>query len=158
MTDVDTAPLSIDPDFASVLMADLLTSPGGPPNGSGTSSGKAGSPAAAPLTGQEAAVVGTVRGLDLATDWLVPYYRDVTGFGALGDEFMEQLVVYWRGHPDGGRIPNGVRCLPVQISLATQLPHAAGLRVGTRRYASIPVSCAPSSATARHRKVTSTRP
>ena len=71
-----------------------------------------------------------MRALDLATDWLVPYYRDVTGYGALGDEFMEQLVVYWRGHPDGGRIPDGVRCLPVQISLGTQLPHAAGLAWG----------------------------
>ena len=129
MTDVDTAPLSIDPDFASVLMADLLFA-------RRTSErfwnlqrqGRL--TTAAPLTGQEAAVVGAVRGLDLATDWLVPYYRDVTGFGALGDEFMEQLVVYWRGHPDGGRIPNGVRCLPVQISLGTQLPHAAGLAWG----------------------------
>ena len=84
----------------------------------------------APLAGQEAAVVGVVRGLDLATDWLVPYYRDATGYGALGDEFVEQLVVYWRGHPDGGRIPDGVRALPVQISLATQVPHAAGLAWG----------------------------
>ena len=84
----------------------------------------------APLAGQEAAVVGVLRGLDLATDWLVPYYRDATGYGALGDEFVEQLVVYWRGHPDGGRIPDGVRALPVQISLATQLPHAAGLAWG----------------------------
>ncbi len=84
----------------------------------------------APLAGQEAAVVGVVRGLDLATDWLVPYYRDATGYGALGDEFVEQLVVYWRGHPDGGHIPDGVRALPVQISLGTQLPHAAGLAWG----------------------------
>ena len=38
----------------------------------------------APLAGQEAAVVGVVRGLELATDWLVPYYRDATGYGALG--------------------------------------------------------------------------
>ncbi len=84
----------------------------------------------APLAGQEAAVVGVVRGLDLATDWLVPYYRDATGYGALGDEFVEQLVVYWRGHPEGGRVPDGVRALPVQISLATQLPHATGLAWG----------------------------
>ena len=84
----------------------------------------------APLTGQEAAVVGVLRGLDLATDWFVPYYRDVMGFGALGDEFFGQLVSYWRGHPDGGRIPDGVRCLPPQISLGSQVPHAAGLAWG----------------------------
>jgi pyruvate dehydrogenase E1 component alpha subunit len=83
-----------------------------------------------PLTGQEASVVGVLRGLDLTTDWFVPYYRDVMGFGALGDEFFEQLVAYWRGHPDGGRIPEGVRCLPPQISLGSQIPHAAGLAWG----------------------------
>ena len=129
MTDTDVTPASLDPELASVLMADLLFA-------RRTSErlwnlqrqGRL--TTAAPLTGQEAAVVGVVRGLDLTTDWFVPYYRDITGFGALGDEFMEQLVVYWRGHPDGGRIPDGVRCLPVQISLGTQVPHAAGLAWG----------------------------
>ena len=131
MTDVDTAARDHRPRASPrSLMADLLftrravgavlepAAPGPPHHRRARS------------TGQEAAVVGAVRGLDLATDWLVPYYRDVTGFGALGDEFIEQLVVYWRGHPDGGRIPDGVRCLPVQISLGTQLPHAAGLAWG----------------------------
>jgi pyruvate dehydrogenase E1 component alpha subunit len=83
-----------------------------------------------PLTGQEAAVVGVVRGLDLSTDWFVPYYRDLFGLGALGDEFFEQVVAYWRGDPDGGRIPDGVRCLPPQIALGSQIPHAAGLALG----------------------------
>ncbi len=83
-----------------------------------------------PLTGQEAAIVGVVRALDLSCDWLVPYYRDLLGLGALGDEFFEQVVAYWRGHPDGGRIPDGVRCMPVQIALASQIPHAAGLAWG----------------------------
>jgi pyruvate dehydrogenase E1 component alpha subunit len=129
MTDVDTAQRSIDPDLASVLMGDLLfTRRASERFWNLQRQGRLAT--VAPLTGQEAAVVGVVRALDLATDWLVPYYRDITGFGALGDEFMEQLVVYWRGHPDGGHIPNGVRCLPVQISLGTQLPHAAGLAWG----------------------------
>ena len=129
MTDVDTVRRSIDPELGPVLMTDLLFARRASERfwnlqrqGRLTT--------VAPLTGQEAAVVGVVRALDLATDWLVPYYRDVTGYGALGDEFMEHLVAYWRGHPDGGRIPDGVRCLPVQISLGTQLPHAAGLAWG----------------------------
>jgi pyruvate dehydrogenase E1 component alpha subunit len=84
----------------------------------------------APLTGQEAAVVGTIRALDLATDWVVPYYRDLIGLGALGDELYEQIVGYWRGHPDGSRIPDGVRCLPPQIALGSQIPHAVGLAWG----------------------------
>ena len=129
MTDVETAPVLVDPVLAATLMTDLLFARrlsermwNLQRQGRLTT--------VAPLVGQEAAVVGVVRGLDLATDWLVPYYRDATGYGALGDEFVEQLVVYWRGHPDGGRIPDGVRALPVQISLATQLPHAAGLAWG----------------------------
>ena len=129
MTDIDTAAHSIDPDLASVLMHDLLFARRASERfwnlqrqGRLTT--------AAPLSGQEAAVVGVVRGMELSTDWFVPYYRDITGFGALGDELMEQLVVYWRGHPDGGRIPDGVRCLPVQISLGTQIPHAVGLAWG----------------------------
>lgn len=83
-----------------------------------------------PLTGQEAAVVGVVRALDLSCDWIVPYYRDLVGLGALGDELYEQIVAYWRGHPDGGRIPDGVRCMPPQIALGSQIPHAVGLAWG----------------------------
>jgi pyruvate dehydrogenase E1 component alpha subunit len=129
MTDVDTAQRSLDPEFASVLMSDLLFARRASERFWNLQrQGRLAT--VAPLTGQEAAVVGVVRGLDLATDWLVPYYRDITGYGALGDEFFEQLVVYWRGHPDGGRIPDGVRCLPVQISLGTQIPHAVGLAWG----------------------------
>jgi pyruvate dehydrogenase E1 component alpha subunit len=129
MTDVETAPQLVDPVLADTLMVDLLFARrlsermwNLQRQGRLTT--------VAPLAGQEAAVVGVVRGMDLATDWFVPYYRDATGYGALGDEYVEQLVVYWRGHPDGGRVPDGVRALPVQISLATQLPHAAGLAWG----------------------------
>jgi pyruvate dehydrogenase E1 component alpha subunit len=131
MTDVDTAPLLVDPVLADTLMVDLLFARrlsermwNLQRQGRLTT--------VAPLAGQEAAVVGVVRGMDLATDWFVPYYRDATGYGPLGDDFVEQLLVYWRGHPDGGRVPDGVRALPVQISLATQLPHATGLAWGLK--------------------------
>ena len=33
-----------------------------------------------PLTGQEAAIVGVVRALDLAHDWLAPYYRELSAW------------------------------------------------------------------------------
>jgi len=129
MTDVETAPLLVDPALAATLMSDLLFARrlsermwNLQRQGRLTT--------VAPLAGQEAAVAGVVRGMDLATDWFVPYYRDATGYGPLGDDFVEQLIVYWRGHPEGGRVPDGVRVLPVQISLGTQLPHATGLAWG----------------------------
>jgi len=129
MTDVETIPPLVDPVLADTLMGDLLFARrlsermwNLQRQGRLTT--------VAPLAGQEAAVVGVVRALDLTTDWLVPYYRDATGYGALGDEYVEQLIVYWRGHPDGGRIPDGALVLPIQISLGTQVPHAAGLAWG----------------------------
>jgi pyruvate dehydrogenase E1 component alpha subunit len=129
VTDVETTPQIVDPDLAETLLTDLLFARrlsermwNLQRQGRLTT--------VAPFAGQEATVVGVVRALDLTTDWLVPYYRDATGYGALGDEYVEELVVYWRGHPDGGRVPDDVKALPIQISLAAQLPHAAGLAWG----------------------------
>jgi pyruvate dehydrogenase E1 component alpha subunit len=96
----------------------------------------------APLTGQEAAIVGVVRALDLAHDWLAPYYRELVGMAALGDEFLEQVVSYWRGSPDGGRIPDGVLCLPPQISLGAQIPHATGIAWSLKLQGKPGVACA----------------
>ncbi len=129
MTDVEVASRITDAALGSVLMEDLLFARRASERFWNLQ--RQGRLATVPpLTGQEAAVVGVLRGLDISTDWFVPYYRDIMGFGALGDEFFEQLVAYWRGHPDGGRIPEGVRCLPPQISLGSQVPHAAGLAWG----------------------------
>jgi pyruvate dehydrogenase E1 component alpha subunit len=95
----------------------------------------------APLTGQEAAIVGVVRALDLSHDWLAPYYRELVGMAALGDEFLEQVVTYWRGHPDGGHIPEGVLCLPPQISLGAQIPHATGIALALKLQGKPGVAC-----------------
>jgi pyruvate dehydrogenase E1 component alpha subunit len=43
---------------------------------------------------------------------------------------LENFILYFNGHPAGGAIPDGVRLLPIQISLAAQLPHAVGLAWG----------------------------
>ena len=83
-----------------------------------------------PLTGQEGAVAGVMCALDEHCDWVVPAYRELAGLGRLGDAVLQQVVRYWRGHPDGGRVPDGVRCLPPQIALAAQVPHAVGLAWG----------------------------
>ena len=81
----------------------------------------------APIVGQEAAVVGVVRALDLAHDWLAPYYRELLGFVALGDDYLESVFAYWRGDPVRRPHPRGCPVLPPQISLGSQVPHAAGI-------------------------------
>jgi pyruvate dehydrogenase E1 component alpha subunit len=94
-----------------------------------------------PLTGQEATAVGVVRALDLEHDWFVPYYRELLGMAALGDDFLTQIVLYWRGHPDGGCFPEHVRCFPPQISLGSQIPHAAGVAWGLKLQGLPGVAC-----------------
>jgi pyruvate dehydrogenase E1 component alpha subunit len=45
---------------------------------------------------------------------------------------LERFFLYFMGNPEGNRMPKGVKLLPYQISLATQLPHAVGLAWGLR--------------------------
>ena len=84
-----------------------------------------------PVSGEEAAVVGSAWALDPARDWLVPQYRELPAMLRHGYR-LEQALRYYRGDPAGGRIDPGVRVLPFQISLAAQLPHAVGLAWGLR--------------------------
>jgi pyruvate dehydrogenase E1 component alpha subunit len=84
----------------------------------------------APIDGNEAAVVGTVAALDVTTDWVVPQYREPVALGGDGDEVIDAHTLYLMGHPAGGRLPDHVKVVPIQISLAAQLPHALGLAWG----------------------------
>lgn len=85
-----------------------------------------------PTRGQEASVVGSALALTPGKDWVVPQYRE------LGAVLMHGLPLdlwfsYWMGNMAGGRIPDHVRVLPVQIALAAQIPHAVGLAWGRRQ-------------------------
>jgi pyruvate dehydrogenase E1 component alpha subunit len=82
-----------------------------------------------PVQGQEASVVGSAFALDPSRDWIVPQYRELPALLHQGLP-LEQFILYFNGHPDGGKIPDGVRLLPIQISLAAQLPQAVGLAWG----------------------------
>jgi pyruvate dehydrogenase E1 component alpha subunit len=82
-----------------------------------------------PVHGQEASVVGSAFALDLSRDWVVPQYRELPALLHQGLP-LEHFILYFSGHPAGGCIPAGVRLLPIQISLAAQLPHAVGLAWG----------------------------
>src|SRR3712207_38671 len=75
------------------------------------------------MHGQEAVLVGSALALDPARDWVVPQYREsialaIHGFG------LDRFFLYLRGHPAGGAVPGGVKMLPVQISVGTQITHA----------------------------------
>jgi pyruvate dehydrogenase E1 component alpha subunit len=82
-----------------------------------------------PISGEEAAVVGSAWALDPGRDWLVPQYRELPAMLRHGYR-LAQALQYYRGDPAGSRIDPGVHVLPFQISLAAQLPHAVGLAWG----------------------------
>lgn len=76
--------------------------------------------------GQEAAIAGAVVALDRERDWVVPQYRELTALIHHGFP-LANVFCHYMGNPAGDAIPDGVRMLPVQISLASQIPHAVGL-------------------------------
>jgi TPP-dependent pyruvate/acetoin dehydrogenase alpha subunit len=85
--------------------------------------------------GQEAAIVGSALALDTERDWVVPTYREMPALIHMGLPLW-RFLLYYRGHPLGNQIPAGVNLLPVQIALATQVPHAVGLAWGLRHQGS----------------------
>lgn len=84
------------------------------------------------VLGQEAAIVGSAAALDPGRDWVVPQYRELPAMLRQGFP-LENFILYFTGDPRGGHIPDGVRCLPLNIALASQLPHAVGLAWGEKR-------------------------
>lgn len=84
------------------------------------------------VRGQEGSVVGAASALDPARDWVVPQYRELPALLRQGLP-LENFALYFMGHPAGGSIPDDVNVLPIQISLAAQLPQAVGLAWGLRK-------------------------
>ncbi len=85
----------------------------------------------APIFGQEATLAGTALAMDPARDWAVPQYREFPVQYRQGIPMLS-LILYRRGHPDGGIIPDGVNVMATQVSLAAQIPHAVGLGWGMK--------------------------
>jgi pyruvate dehydrogenase E1 component alpha subunit len=76
-----------------------------------------------PLSGQEAAQIGSAMALDEG-DWIVPSYREhaaayVRGVG------LDQTLRYWMGDERGNRHA-GLNVFPVAVPIATQVLHATG--------------------------------
>jgi pyruvate dehydrogenase E1 component alpha subunit len=82
-----------------------------------------------PVTGQEASVVGSAWALEPGRDWVVPQYRELPALLHMGYS-LERALLYHTGNPVGNEMPPGVNVMPIQISLAAQVPHAVGLAWG----------------------------
>ena len=83
----------------------------------------------APLSGQEAASVGSVFAIDRASDWVVPQYREQLAMLHMGLRLSTYLLQRM-GHPAGAEIPADANLYPQQVALAAHLPHAVGLAWG----------------------------
>ena len=77
-----------------------------------------------PLSGQEGAQVGSAAALG-EDDWIVPSYRE-HGAAFVRGLPPEKTLLYWMGHGDGARPPDGVNVFPIAVPIASQVPHAVG--------------------------------
>ena len=85
----------------------------------------------APMSGQEAVVVGSVFALDREQDWVVPQYREQLAMLRWGLE-LSTYFLQRQGHPLGSTLPEHGRLFPQQVALAAHLPHAVGLAWGLK--------------------------
>jgi pyruvate dehydrogenase E1 component alpha subunit len=77
-----------------------------------------------PLSGQEAAQVGSARAL-AEEDWLFPSYREHVSAYIHGWP-LSDVLLYWMGTEAGNVAPPDVNAFTIAVPIATQIPHAAG--------------------------------
>jgi pyruvate dehydrogenase E1 component alpha subunit len=85
----------------------------------------------APMSGQEAVVVGSVFALDREHDWIVPQYREQLAMLHWGLD-LSTYFLQRQGHPRGSDLPEHGRLFPQQVALAAHLPHAVGVAWGMK--------------------------
>ena len=78
--------------------------------------------------GQEASQVGSAMALQ-EQDYLCPMYRNTAAMVTHGWP-LKNAIMYWRGHPEGWRIPDNLKIMPIIISIPGQIVHAAGVAMG----------------------------
>ena len=79
----------------------------------------------APNTGQEAAQLGSIAAMK-DEDWLVLAFRELNAMLYKGVT-LEQSFLYWLGNEWGSRFDDGVKVLPINVPIGSQISHAAGL-------------------------------
>jgi pyruvate dehydrogenase E1 component alpha subunit len=75
--------------------------------------------------GQEASQIGSAMVLDRKLDYIAPMYRSTAAMVTHGWS-IRNAIMYWRGHPEGWRLPDSANLLPIIISIPGQIVHAAG--------------------------------
>ena len=79
----------------------------------------------APNMGQEAAQIGPMAASS-KNDWLVLAFREFNAMLYKGVT-LEQYFLYWFGNEKGSHFDEGVKVLPVNVPIGSQISHAAGL-------------------------------
>ena len=77
-----------------------------------------------PMSGQEAAQVGSAHALD-TEDWVFPSYREHLAAYQHGWT-LEGILLYWMGHEEGKAPPADSNVFTPSVPIATQVPHATG--------------------------------
>lgn len=80
----------------------------------------------APTMGQEALQIATGMAMRKKDDWFIPAFRSNALQLFLGWP-MEMIMAFWNGTESGSKIPEGVNILPINIPIATQISHCAGM-------------------------------
>jgi pyruvate dehydrogenase E1 component alpha subunit len=80
--------------------------------------------------GQEASQVGSAFALE-RSDYLAPMYRSTAAMITHG-WLIKNAIMYWRGHPEGWRLPDNLNILPIIISIPGQYVHGAGAALGAK--------------------------
>lgn len=84
----------------------------------------------APNKGQEACQVGAASALD-KQDWLVPAFRELSAMLYKGVT-LEQSFLYWYGNEWGNHFDEGVKVLPIDVIIGSQINHAAGVAYASK--------------------------
>ncbi|WP_235853552.1 pyruvate dehydrogenase (acetyl-transferring) E1 component subunit alpha [Halosimplex salinum] len=82
-----------------------------------------------PLAGQEAAQVGSTHALR-DDDWILDQYREHGAVVVRGIE--PEYLLYWKGHEVGNEWLASRNVFPMNISIASHLPHATGMAWAAR--------------------------
>jgi len=80
--------------------------------------------------GQEAAQVGSAAALE-EQDWVVPAFREFSTLLYRGAP-LYNLYLYWYGNEWGSHFPEGVKILPVNITIGAQFNHATGIALASK--------------------------